>query len=61
MEYAREVLRLPRLTAITSAADAASVGLIRKLGLRFERMHRMAGDDEDVAIYGIGLQTGDNE
>ena len=61
LEYARDKLGIPRLTAIVSPENEASVGLIRKLGLRFERMHRMADDDEDVAIYGIRLQTGGSE
>lgn len=55
LEHTREVLGLPRLIAIVSPENAASVGLIRKLGLQFERMHRMAGDDHEVAIYGIQL------
>lgn len=59
LEHARDELGIPHLTAIVSPENAASVGLIRKLGLRFERMHRMVGDDDDVAIYGIRLQPGD--
>ena len=59
LQYAREELGIPRITAIVSPDNKASVGLIRKLGLRFERMHRMAGDEEDVAIYGIRLQAED--
>ena len=60
LEYARDELGIPQLIAIVSPENEASVGLIRKLGLRFERMHRMAGDDDNVAIYGIRLQTRDN-
>lgn len=54
--YAREQLNLPRLTAIVSPENAASVALIGKLGLEFERMHRMPGDDDDVALFGMELQ-----
>ena len=61
MDFARNTLEIPYLAAIVSPANEASVGLIRKLGLRFERMHRMTGDDEDVAIYGIRLQSEDTQ
>ena len=54
--YARESLGLPRLKAIVSPGNAASVAIIRKLGFEFERMHRMPDDDADVAVYGIGLR-----
>ena len=55
IDHARDELGLPRLIAIVSPENEASVGLIRKLGLRFERMYRMAGDDDDIAIYGVQL------
>jgi len=61
-EAAREVvnhaatdIHLKRLTAVASPDNAASIALIEKLGLRFERMHRLPGDDDDVAIYGMQL------
>jgi len=47
--HARDVLGIDRVLAIVSPGNAASVGLIEKLGFRFERMHRM--HDSDVAIY----------
>jgi RimJ/RimL family protein N-acetyltransferase len=53
--HAADVLGLPRLTALVSPGNAASVGLIRKLGLQFETMVRMAGDDYDVAVYAMPL------
>jgi len=59
--YAREELKLQRLTAIVSPENAASVALIRKLGLEFERMHRMSGDDDEVAIYGTELRPANGD
>ena len=53
--YAKEDLGIPCLTAIVAPENEASVGLIRKLGLKFQRMHRMADDKEDVAIYAMLL------
>ena len=55
IDYARADLGLPLLTAIVSPDNAASVGLIRKLGLRFERMYEWPDSDEEVAIYGMQL------
>jgi RimJ/RimL family protein N-acetyltransferase len=53
--HARDDLGLPRLTAIVSPENNASIGLIRKLGLQFECMYRLDGDEKDVALYGMAL------
>jgi len=55
VEFARTRLRIPVLTAIVSPDNAASVGLIRKLGLSFERMYLWPDSDEEVAIYSMQL------
>jgi RimJ/RimL family protein N-acetyltransferase len=55
VNYARDDLKLPRLTAIVSPDNAASVGLIKKLGLQFERMLRLPGEDKDISLYAIGF------
>lgn len=52
IDHAASGLALDRLIAIISPQNAASIGLIGKLGFEFERMHRMPGDDHDVCIYG---------
>jgi len=57
MEHARADLDLPRLVAIISPDNEASIGLIRKLGLRFERMQRMQDEEDEVCIYGIELRS----
>jgi RimJ/RimL family protein N-acetyltransferase len=57
IEHARNDLGLPRLTAIVSPGNRPSVSLIRKLGFAFERMHRMVGDQDDVAIYTMSLDV----
>ena len=51
--HARDGLGLTRLTAIVSPGNAASIRLIRNIGLDFERMHRMPADSEDVALYSV--------
>jgi RimJ/RimL family protein N-acetyltransferase len=53
LDHARDVLRLPCVTAIVSPQNEASIGLLEKLGLRFERPVRMPADDHDVSLYRI--------
>jgi ribosomal-protein-alanine N-acetyltransferase len=54
--HARDALGLKTLTAIVSSGNAPSIGLIEKLGLRFERMITMPGDDEAICLYAMELQ-----
>lgn len=53
LDYARDALGLPCVTAIVSPLNAASIGLLEKLGMDFERPIRMPGDDHDVRFYRI--------
>ena len=52
-DYARDELGLKRIIAIVSPKNAASIGLLEKLGLRFERQDTYAEDGETVCIYAI--------
>ena len=53
LDYAHRGLGLNRLIAIVSPENAASVRLLEKLGLHYERDVRMPDDDHDVALYAI--------
>ena len=53
LDYARDALELAAVTAIVSPQNAASIGLLEKLGMRYERPIRMPGDDHDVSLYRI--------
>ena len=53
LEHARDSLGLPRIVAIVSPDNSASIALLEKLGLSYERPIRMPGDDHDVLLYGI--------
>jgi RimJ/RimL family protein N-acetyltransferase len=53
LDHARDALALPAVTAIVSAGNAASIGLLEKLGLSFDRVMRLPGDDSDVRLYRI--------
>ena len=50
-DYARAELRVGRLLAITSPANAASIGLLGRLGFRFDRMTRLTPDGVDLNLY----------
>lgn len=56
VEHARRDLELEMLTAIVSPGNAASIGLIEKLGLRFEGMITMPGDETAIRLYRMSLQ-----
>ncbi len=53
--HARDELGLRVLTAIVSPGNEPSIALIEKLGLIFDRMIRMPGDDEDIRLYTMKL------
>ena len=52
-KHARAGLGLKRMTAIVSPRNAASIGLIEKLGLQFERLLTMPGEDQEICLYSI--------
>ena len=56
LEFARSELGLRRITAFITPANTPSIGLATKLGLQYERMTRLVGDDEDVGLYSLILQ-----
>jgi RimJ/RimL family protein N-acetyltransferase len=55
LDHARDALQLTCVTAIVSPHNEASIGLLEKLGMRYERPIRMPGDDHDVRLYSIGF------
>jgi len=51
MEYGRNTLGLKRIVAITSPDNHESIRVLEKIGLRFEKMIRMPGSDEDTRLF----------
>ena len=43
LRHGREVLKLPAIVAITAPENPASIGLLEKLGFRFDRMLELPG------------------
>ncbi len=56
--YARDDLGLGVLTAIVSPGNAPSIGLIEKLGLTFDSMITMPGEDDAICLYRMSLADG---
>jgi [ribosomal protein S5]-alanine N-acetyltransferase len=51
MAHARGVLGLQRIVAITSVDNHASIRLLERIGLRFEKMVNLPGDDEAIKLF----------
>lgn len=51
MNYGRETLGLTKIIGITAAGNSASIHLLEKLGLRYQRSVRLPGFERDSLIY----------
>lgn len=51
MSYGKSVLGLARIVAITSQDNHRSVGLLMKLGFRFERLVRLSTEGPELELY----------
>jgi RimJ/RimL family protein N-acetyltransferase len=54
MAHAKEVVGLKRIVAITSIDNESSARLLGKIGLKFERLIRLAEGGEEVRLFGWG-------
>ncbi len=52
LAYGKEQLRLSRIVAITAPENCGSIAVLHKIGLRFERMIRLAGDSQELKLFG---------
>lgn len=53
VDWAWRVGQLQRLLAITSLDNHASIRILEKLGFHFERLVRLAGDNEDLRLFAL--------
>ncbi len=51
MTYGKETLSLDRIVGITASDNAGSIKVLEKIGLSFDRMIRLAGDDEEIMLF----------
>ena len=49
--YGRDTLGLERIVAVTSPDNDASIKLLEKLGLSFDRMIRLADDEDEIQLF----------
>lgn len=51
LDYAQNTLRLKRIAAIVAPDNRGSIKLLEKLGLHFERMIKMPGEDKEIKFF----------
>ena len=54
LEYGRRDCGLRRIVAIAAPENRASIAVIEKIGLQFERMVRLDGDGKDLKLFAGG-------
>ena len=54
-EYARDVIGLKRLVAITDPENQGSIRVLEKIGLKFEKMVRLSEDDIELKLFAVNL------
>jgi RimJ/RimL family protein N-acetyltransferase len=57
-EYAKNVMGLNRIVAITDPTNEGSIRVLEKIGLKFERMVRLSEDDIELKLFVADLQDG---
>jgi RimJ/RimL family protein N-acetyltransferase len=55
LAHARRVLRMQRIVAIASPENLGSAAVLEKIGLKFERMIRLANAGEELKLFGIAM------
>ena len=55
LRHARDTLGLPRLYAIVNPDNAISIRVLEKLGMKFERMFRLAAEESEVKLFSTDL------
>jgi RimJ/RimL family protein N-acetyltransferase len=53
MTHGRKVVGLNRIVAITSPENDASIKVLEKLGLRFERVIKLSEDEPEVKLFAL--------
>jgi len=51
--YAKDVIELKRMVAITDPANEGSIRVLERLGLRFEKMIRLSQDDIELKLFAV--------
>jgi RimJ/RimL family protein N-acetyltransferase len=54
-QYAHDVIGVKRMVAITDPNNEASIHVLEKLGMKFEKMVQLAADDIELKLFSIDL------
>jgi RimJ/RimL family protein N-acetyltransferase len=54
-DYARDGIGLKRMVAVVDPENLPSIHLLEKLGMKYERMVRLAADDIDLKLFAMDL------
>ena len=54
-QFARDVVGLKRMVAITDPQNLPSIRVLEKIGMTFEKMVRLAEDDIELKLFAINL------
>jgi RimJ/RimL family protein N-acetyltransferase len=57
--YARDVVGLKRLVAITVPGNTPSIRVLEKIGFAFERMIRLSVNGEELKLFSMNFDSGD--
>ncbi|HEX3139301.1 MAG TPA: GNAT family N-acetyltransferase [Rhizobacter sp.] len=57
LQHGRDVLRLPRILAITSPDNLASQRVLEAVGMRLEDRRTLAGEERETCVYAWGADT----
>ena len=57
LAYGQQELGIARVLAIVDPTNRASVSLLEKLGFELEKMIQLSGDDIELKLFGIDLDT----
>ena len=58
LAHGRQVLKLQRIVAITSAQNTHSIFVLEKIGLKFERMIRLTEHSPELKLFGPAQTPG---
>jgi RimJ/RimL family protein N-acetyltransferase len=51
LDYGKSVLGFKQIVAITQSENVASIRILEKLGMTFEKMIRLAEDEEEIKLF----------
>ena len=57
LDYARNVLKLSRLSGITHPANVRSIRLLETLGMRIEKKIHVENESNELLLYSVHLQS----